>query len=336
MGLGTTDLPLASAEIVSIVPSYTYPHKIANIGPMVGELTQDRFNAVGGILGRIPEMASYEIIRRHQAQNPTVLKGSLVKDPNLTPMLIGLLTFIGSQDEENSSQDMTIYMNGSVHFKGLPDLHLTTAFSGSQGEKTMALLGFVQPVQELFQAFPKQLEIESLKLEAQTFENQDTWQIQRVFVPEKSLTDRDRSVHVTVALKNLYGQQREVVFEIPIPEEIKKGPFKIVVSGGAELKEREPQNWKASPVSWKPQEAIKRLDRYYNDRCVYARLVTDGIGFSVGAENQPLLPPSVTSTLTGNGNRGYLEPLNEKIWSEQSTEVSAIVSGYTEETLNRR
>ncbi|HEY8965958.1 MAG TPA: sporulation protein SpoOM, partial [Candidatus Methylacidiphilales bacterium] len=46
LGVGRSAWGLAPAEIITTIPSYLYPHKLANTGPVVGTIVQDRLSAV--------------------------------------------------------------------------------------------------------------------------------------------------------------------------------------------------------------------------------------------------------------------------------------------------
>ncbi len=60
MGLGDVQLPMCSAEVVAILPSALESFKIANVGPVIGCISQDRLSAVSGLLGPGPEMTDVE------------------------------------------------------------------------------------------------------------------------------------------------------------------------------------------------------------------------------------------------------------------------------------
>ena len=62
LGLGDVQLPMCSAEVVAILPSTMESFKIANIGPVIGCISQDRLSAVSGLLGPGPEMTDVEVV----------------------------------------------------------------------------------------------------------------------------------------------------------------------------------------------------------------------------------------------------------------------------------
>jgi hypothetical protein len=86
MSLGDVELPMCSAEIVTIIPSALESVKIANTGPMIGTITQDRLSAVSGNLGRTPALIAVSV---HVAsQHPRDLHFQVVRQSQLSAVLI--------------------------------------------------------------------------------------------------------------------------------------------------------------------------------------------------------------------------------------------------------
>jgi len=86
MSLGETDLPMCSAEIVTIIPSAQESIKVANTGPIIGTITQDRLSAVSGLVGRQPDLIEVEVAV-HSA-HPQTLRFRVAREEQLTPAII--------------------------------------------------------------------------------------------------------------------------------------------------------------------------------------------------------------------------------------------------------
>ncbi|HEY1108196.1 MAG TPA: SpoIVB peptidase S55 domain-containing protein, partial [Opitutaceae bacterium] len=61
LSLGDVALPMCSSEIITILSSQMQSVKIANTGPVIGTISQDRLSAVSGTLGAGPQMTSVEV-----------------------------------------------------------------------------------------------------------------------------------------------------------------------------------------------------------------------------------------------------------------------------------
>ena len=61
MSLGAIDLPMCSAEIVTIIPSLLESIKVANTGPIIGTISEDRLSGVSGRVGQLPDLIAVDV-----------------------------------------------------------------------------------------------------------------------------------------------------------------------------------------------------------------------------------------------------------------------------------
>ena len=61
LSLGATELPMAAAEVVTILPSTLNSVKISNTGRVIGAFSQDRLSGIYGELGRQPHLVPVEV-----------------------------------------------------------------------------------------------------------------------------------------------------------------------------------------------------------------------------------------------------------------------------------
>lgn len=87
--LGAVELPMAAAEVVAILPSQMISYKVANVGPVVGTISQDRLSAVYGELGRRPEMIPVEVTTTTHDSTRT-LRFDIVRHPQISPLVATL------------------------------------------------------------------------------------------------------------------------------------------------------------------------------------------------------------------------------------------------------
>jgi hypothetical protein len=101
LALGDVELPLCTAEIVTILPSNLTSVKIANTGAIVGTITQDRLSAVSGTLGPGPAMTAVQVEIAPTSLTARTLRFQVARHTQLTPALIaaGLTqAIVGSND----------------------------------------------------------------------------------------------------------------------------------------------------------------------------------------------------------------------------------------------
>jgi hypothetical protein len=79
---GSTALPLHAADVVQVIPSLDSPFKLANIGEIIGTVTQDRPAAIAGYIGQLVPATSYKINFHDIDRNiKTVKRFQTVADP---------------------------------------------------------------------------------------------------------------------------------------------------------------------------------------------------------------------------------------------------------------
>jgi hypothetical protein len=86
MHLGAVDLPMLSSEIVTILPSLMSSYKVANVGPVIGTISQDRLSAVYGELGQPPEMIPITVTVPNWGATRT-LRFSVVRQAQIAPLI---------------------------------------------------------------------------------------------------------------------------------------------------------------------------------------------------------------------------------------------------------
>ncbi len=60
-GRAVSGMPMASAEIMTVVQSVQRSFKLSNTGPIIGTIYQDRLTAIAGEIGRKPDTTQFEV-----------------------------------------------------------------------------------------------------------------------------------------------------------------------------------------------------------------------------------------------------------------------------------
>lgn len=86
MRLGATELPMTSAEVLTILPSQFNSIKVSNTGGIIGTFSQDRLSAIYGELGRQPPLVPVEI-ELPQRLGRQSLRFAIVRHEQLLPAI---------------------------------------------------------------------------------------------------------------------------------------------------------------------------------------------------------------------------------------------------------
>lgn len=326
-GFGTSELPMAGAEIVTTVPSFETPYKMSNTGPIVGTIYQDRVSAIAGIIGNPPPLASYLIERTHEGEKLRDLKGSFAPHPVLTPLLIGTAMESALGDSLGMSRTLSVHMTGELTFIGHPALKLDGIFSGEDNTLPDLLANTLQPLQKLFSQRDEHLVAKDLHVAFDTQERMKNWTVESIRTDMREVEPGGR-INLTVELREEYGARTSQTFALNLPENIKSGSVSIRVGGSAEINDnrltRDIQN------THSVDEMIDLYNRRHVQDRVYVQAVSSATGEVVRDHEMPALPGSVRSVMEGNNSSVASVPLPEQVWLELSAQLPGVVHGRQE------
>jgi hypothetical protein len=132
MSLGATELPMASAEVVTILPSQFNSIKVSNTGGIIGSFSQDRLSGIYGELGRLPAMVPVEISFPGRL-NRKSLHFSVVRHEQVLPIIAatGLAQAVRGSNESGFTRGFRVVT--TVEFPGSAPVELSQLYPGPQG-----------------------------------------------------------------------------------------------------------------------------------------------------------------------------------------------------------
>ena len=132
LSLGATELPMASAEVVSILPSQYNSIKVSNTGGIIGAFSQDRLSGIYGELGRKPAMVPVEVDFPTRA-NRKSLHFQVVRHELVLPVIAatGLAQAVMGSNESGFARGFKV--TTTVDFPGSAPVVLSQIYPGPQG-----------------------------------------------------------------------------------------------------------------------------------------------------------------------------------------------------------
>jgi hypothetical protein len=132
MSLGAVELPMASAEVVTILPSQFNSIKVSNTGGIIGAFSQDRLSGIYGELGREPAMVPVEISFPTR-QNRKALNFRVVRHEQVLPIIAaaGLMQAVNGSNESGFSRGFRVKLR--VDFPGADPVEFSQIYPGPQG-----------------------------------------------------------------------------------------------------------------------------------------------------------------------------------------------------------
>jgi hypothetical protein len=230
MGLGTISLPMARAEIVTILPSNQSSLKVANTGGIIGTMDQDRLSAVAGRLGAGPAMIPVKITVNQAGEAPRTLNFQAARHPQLTALAVGSGTaqaVLGSNDAglTNGAQ-----LEANFTFAGGEVVTTHALFSGSQGI-SQGLADFARDVGILLQnpyaaVYPTEISVQVTPLEENPLTILEYVQLSR---NEVGVGD---NLSVTIGWRDYQGKAGREVVTVPVAAAWQNRELELVVAPG--------------------------------------------------------------------------------------------------------
>lgn len=132
MSLGATEVPMAEAEIVTILPSSLNSIKVSNTGRVIGAFSQDRLSGIYGEIGRMPHLVPVEISlpARLNRQN---LNFSVIQHEMLLPAIAatGLTQAVVGSNEAGLTRGFRL--TATVEYAGRAPVEFSQVYPGPQG-----------------------------------------------------------------------------------------------------------------------------------------------------------------------------------------------------------
>jgi hypothetical protein len=235
LGLGDVQLPMCSAEVVAILPSTMESFKIANIGPVIGCISQDRMSAVSGLLGPGPEMTDVEVVAGRAGAPRRILHFQSVRDKRLAPMIMltGIVEAVfGSNDSEQGEGFRIV---STVTFSPTRQVSRESVYAGQQGF-LLGMFDFVAALSaELQNPFEKALPT-AVQFRVEPLEENPAVTVER-FQVSRATVRAGETLQVTLGWRSFQGAEDSRTVDIPVDPSWTGKTLEVLVVPGRVLDE---------------------------------------------------------------------------------------------------
>ncbi len=213
LGLGDVQLPMCSADVVAILPSNLQSVKVANVGPVIGCISQDRLSAVSGLLGAGPEMTDVDVIAG-PGGSPRTIHFQVVRERHIAPviMLTGIVEGVMGSNDSAPGEGFRIL--STVSFSPTQVVTRESVYAGQQGFAAGLVefvAGLAAEMQNPFEkTMPRKVEFRIEPLEANPAVTVEQFQVSRTVV---SAGD---TLQATLAWRDFQGDEQSCTVDIPV------------------------------------------------------------------------------------------------------------------------
>lgn len=322
MQSGVADMPMASAEILTVVQSVARSFKLSNTGPIIGTIYQDRLTAIAGEIGRKPSTTHFEVHLDAPGGKTRFFQGELFQNQMLSPILsaISLLESITATME--SAEQQTIYMDTTMEVAGHAPVKLSDA-AGNEDAGFFLAINQLMLYESLLNnpcEFPN---VKSLTFNVRMVDGWKSARLDSLDLDQNEIKPGEM-LQAVIGLRNYRGEPATIPITVPIPPDLRASQVQLFV-GDADAALRMDEPPRVPPQTLDQVLDRIRLTRSHQNICV--KLLQTAPGLSVKGENLPDLPPSVTAQFASPNSTAEQATLNRITLWETNFPVAGTFSG---------
>jgi hypothetical protein len=320
--LGTVDFPLHRAEIISVVPSYESPFKLAVTRNMVGAVQQDRFSGVQAELGKTPYMIPLKIFLKNRNK---IFNLELISHPLLTPTLayMSLLNALLAEYQEFGFQSIAV--SGKIFIENEDNVVLNDLFSGAAAFDEFSTMVMVVNY-FLMNNKEKNIKIQKMDFEISGREAIKKAELENVLI-DKNAYLPEEPIAIRMFLKNEKGDNFEEQVTIKAPGLKPGSVFYLMAADAMEVTEFETKFTKTAYFPNKLKSLIRAINNIRKNNRIYLKIFVPSQGVFINGFEYPYLPSSMSNVLLYNSISKDQANVQISTVAEYQYEIPAVVSG---------
>ena len=235
LSLGSSDMPMTEASVVTVIPNVNNSFKLAVPGQMVGSISQDRATGVFGNLGVAPKMIPVKITLHTSRDRTETFSYEVANDSFLTPLLLNITLFNTITSSERSLGDATISIKGEIKVKGQDAVAIDRRFS-AVNSAMMAAASVAAPISSLLSSGFDDVQISGVTLDVTSTDTKYAAALERISL-DRTEVRRGEKVEIQAYVRTDSGKQFVQRIPIQIPADLPTGQLLIFVGDGGALQE---------------------------------------------------------------------------------------------------
>lgn len=232
MTLGATEVPMAEAEIVTILPSSLNSIKVSNTGRVIGSFSQDRLSAIYGEVGRMPHLVPVEISLPSRL-NRKSLRFSVVQHEMLLPTIAatGLTQAVLGSNEAGLTRGFRL--RATVEYAGREPLEFSRLYPGPQGF-AQGVGEFTQNLQQwLFNPYERTFP-EKIRFAVEETSETPVGYVE-LFQVSRTTAAAGDTLTATVSWRGFQSEKSTETVAIPVPAAWTGKDLEVVLMNGRQL-----------------------------------------------------------------------------------------------------
>ena len=322
LSMGPVDMPMARADVLTVLPSLYRSFKFAGTGPVLGSITQDRSTGIFGTFGVRAPMVPITVRMTSNDGAEQVYRFEAVHNPMLTPILAALAIDGVLTTLEKRTGERTLVWKSTIRTNER-SVRWDSVFSGLQArEEAVASIA-------LLANFLMSNEFRDLKIEGVDVSITHNDRLQRARITHveagKEKVRPGEMIPIRVDLTDFRGASRRVVMNLTVPPDTPPGPLTVFVGDGSAATSYDLSVYPADPQSL--DQVIDFLARLRPANSLNLLAYRRAPGAVVAGEALPALPGSVAAILRDRGPGDSAPELGSLRLQADSLEQPVPISG---------
>jgi SpoIVB peptidase S55 len=296
LSMGPIDMPMARAEVLTVLPSVYRSFKFADSGAVFGSVTQDRSTGILGTVGSRAKMVPITVRISSDEVPLQTYRFEAVHNSMLTPVLAAVAIDSVLTTLEKRAGERTLVWKSSIR---TPDRNVRwdTVFSGLAAREdavtSLALLTNYLMANEF-----RDLPILGVDVEIVHSDRLQNGRIVNV-EPAKERFRAGERVPVRIDVVDFRGGSRRVTLDLDVPKDTPPGPLTVFVGDGNSATAYDLAIYPADPQSL--DQVLDFLGRMRPPNSLNLIAYRRAPGAVVAGEALAALPPTVAALLRDRG-----------------------------------
>jgi hypothetical protein len=330
---GAVEIPVSAGIIHTILPSTYSSFKLFSTTDVVGTMTQDRYPAVGCVIGPKPFMTPVHA-RLKSPVTDQRYEFRTVDHPGLTPLLVGIGLAQAVFSTEGTMEEMTLTSTMTVTVEDTAEAKVRHTFAGENPADPL-FRTTVSELQALTDNRIRPLTISGVDFDLEFEPGQRVLRIAAARLDRRSARPGE-TVGITLDLQSREGEVTHKEIEIELPLSTPAGRLRIAIAARDSLLDREAIRAPGLTDPGTVHGLLRLLEQTGNeDELVVAGFIP-AMGLTVGDAELPSPPPSVRAVIRSSNSVEDVQPTAESKLFEKGFPMDNVVSGVIETELEVR
>jgi hypothetical protein len=326
---GAVELPLAGADIITVVRNLRSSFKLANIGPPEGRLFQDRLTGIAGERGEVPPMTSLGLSLQPVPGETVEFSAEIWPHPQFLPLLTAMAVLEATGQTLYREDEQTLRLEGTLTLADGTVLPLSSRAAGPSAGQQLAVELFLR-LGNLVNNPYEPLKVGAVKIAVAAEAGVHAAVLRQVELGD-ARPRPGRSFPLTLRILNYRGVSENLTLEVPLAAGFLPGQkLQLLVTDAAGANRFVNASRRSSN---KLTDVLAEWREVRSEGFIYVFLLDDEAVPEVEGQSLPGLPPSIRATLSSSATDFVVAPGARRVHWEGRLPVAGVFSGQDTVTL---